>query len=74
MQYTLQHHGDNKYWEDTTREMNNNITLTICIIVIVLNFFILPLFFNLKPEDSGTGISLILLAIVMMDFVRKEKK
>ncbi|MCM3729958.1 hypothetical protein M3226_31050 [Neobacillus cucumis] len=59
--------------DDKESLKKTNITLiTIAIIITIINHFVFPIFFKMKPDSVGTGISIILLASVLLNNVRSK--
>ena len=50
-----------------------NISLvTFAVIIIVLNHFVSPIFFDVGPDSLGTALSILLLAIALLNHLREK--
>jgi hypothetical protein len=50
-----------------------NISLvTFAVIITVLNHFVSPIFLDVGPDSSGTGLSILLLAIALLNHLREK--
>ncbi len=45
----------------------------MAIIIFIINYFVMPTFFNVNPTDSGLFIGLILICIVIGHILNREK-
>ncbi|WP_157100916.1 hypothetical protein [Salisediminibacterium beveridgei] len=49
------------------------ILLIITILIVIVNFLITPLFFDNRPDDTGTFIALILICIILSKLLEDQK-